>query len=501
MPSGLHFEHGDMEVRVRLIERNPRRQLEEPGDVEILCERRGVVDQVLSALLQDPALIGEHVRHFDRVDFLRTGIERIVDVAIRTRAAARLLGRQRAGGEQLVRTPVVRREVKRPRLGRYRLERRRVAPVFGAGAEHVVGNLVLQEFGLGAGLHRPVVPVLVQLVHVEQAGLAERDAADFRFRRPRSGVIPRSDDQIVLRFCVLGSVRHRFVIVGHCTRLIAVVLTGDAQDRHVDLRVLLRARVVAVPIRIEHRVRHPVLENRRGVADDAVDLLECAMADIEFLELGRPERAVGENLLLAGLAAGKHQPLHVVRVSDVVAAWKVDAGIRRRDRHDRRQVRRKFLGRGPLIVAGVGATPHRHLAIAVALLRQPFDDVVTIARLLQHRRELAFRIAAAAHVDCQVHVTVAGEIHAAVVVALRDVRRQREDARHRVLLSLRPVNGGIELHAVAQRNLHAPLKIDRARFVGGFRGCGRIRPERERNVDKATKATRLRSDIGSFSIG
>ena len=139
-------------------------------------------------------------------------------------------------------------------------------------------------------------------------------------------------------------------------------------------------------------------------------------------------------------------------------------------------MRRKFLGRRPLVVARVRAAPHRDLAVAVRLLREPFDDVVTVARFLDQRPELALRVAAAAHVHGQERIAVRGEVHAAIVVALRDVRRQREHARRRRLLLPRRVHGRVQFHAVAQRDLHAPLELDlrgirRRRCIGERIAC------------------------------
>jgi hypothetical protein len=51
-------------------------------------------------------------------------------------------------------------------------------------------------------------------------------------------------------------------------------------------------------------------------------------------------------------------------------------------------------------------------------------------------------------------------------------------------------NSGIELTRRAGE-FHAPLKIDRAGLVGGFRGRGRIRPERERQCGQGNKGDKI----------
>ena len=61
----------------------------------------------------------------------------------------------------------------------------------------------------------------------------------------------------------------------------------------------------------------------------------------------------------------------------------------RRRRHNRGQVRRQFLGRGPLIESGVGTAPHRDLAVTKRLFRKPFYHVMTIMRVVSERLEIA----------------------------------------------------------------------------------------------------------------
>jgi hypothetical protein len=74
--------------------------------------------------------------------------------------------------------------------------------------------------------------------------------------------------------------------------------------------------------------------------------------------------------------------------------------------HDRRQMRRKFLHRSPLIEAGVRAAPHGHFAVTEWLLRQPFNHVMSVARFICKRLELAARIASAANVNESEHITM-----------------------------------------------------------------------------------------------
>ena len=444
------------DIGVRLIERDPCGQLEEAGDVGVGGERRRVIDEHLARRIEQAALVGEAVRHVDRFPLGGRRVERIVDVAVGLGAAGLALV-EAARCEHVVRAAADRIEI--PGLGArgHRIERRRVAP--GLFADDIERDLVLEELGLRARLHRPVVPRRVQRIHVEQRRLAELEAGDFSLRRARARMIPRPDDEVVPRLARFRRVLHVRAIERHRAGLVAVVMAGDRKDRQIELGVLLRRRAVAVPVRVLRRMLDPGVEDRRRIADPLVQLGERRVRLVPAPELRAPEIAVAEDLFLCGLAADEGQPLHVVRIEDIVAHRVVDAGHRRCDRHDRGQVRRKLLRGRPLVIARVRTAPHRDLAVAVRLRAEPFDDIVAVLRFLQERRELAFGIAAAAHVDGREHVTVRGEVHATVVVALRDVRRQREHARQRLFLIERPVQRRVELDAIAQRHLDAPLEL------------------------------------------
>ena len=74
--------------------------------------------------------------------------------------------------------------------------------------------------------------------------------------------------------------------------------------------------------------------------------------------------------------------------------------------HDCRQMRRKFLRRCPLIEARIRTAPHGHFAVTEWLLRQPLNHVVSVARFICERLELAAGIAAAANIDEREHITV-----------------------------------------------------------------------------------------------
>ena len=119
-----------------------------------------------------------------------------------------------------------------------------------------------------------------------------------------------------------------------------------------------------------------------------------------------PEFLIAKKIILRGVAAGEREPLHVVRHTDVVGGWIIQAGMRGGSRHDCRQMRRKFLRRCPLIEARIRTAPHRHFAVTKWLLRQPLNHVVSVVRFICERLELAAGIAAAANIDEREHITV-----------------------------------------------------------------------------------------------
>ena len=140
-----------------------------------------------------------------------------------------------------------------------------------------------------------------------------------------------------------------------------------------------------------------------------------------------PKLRIAEKILLSGAAAGGGEPLDVVEIADVVERWIIKAGMRRGRGHDRRQVRRKLFCRCPLIESSIGTAPHRDFSVTERLLREPFDDVVTIARFIGKRLKVAAGISATANIDEREHVAVRREVSSARMIAVGDVGGQCED--------------------------------------------------------------------------
>ena len=123
-------------------------------------------------------------------------------------------------------------------------------------------------------------------------------------------------------------------------------------------------------------------------------------------KLRSPEFAVAEKILLAGPTAGVSKPLHVIKKADVIETRIIVGWMRGRSWNNRRQMHRKFLGCRPLIKPRIRPAPHCHFSVTKRLLRQPFDYVVTVARLVSEWLELAGGIAATANVHQHKDITV-----------------------------------------------------------------------------------------------
>src|SRR5262245_21940759 len=152
-------------------------------------------------------------------------------------------------------------------------------------------------------------------------------------------------------------------------------------------------------------LKKPLKINGR-ISYERVERFEREMLLVGVQEFCAPEFLIAKQIILRGVPAGERQPLHVVRHAVVVGRWKIQAGMCGCRGNDCGEMRRKFLRRCPLIEPSIGTAPHRHLAMAKWLLRQPFNYVVSVARFVCEWFEFAAGIAAAANIDERKHVTV-----------------------------------------------------------------------------------------------
>src|SRR4029077_432 len=134
--------------------------------------------------------------------------------------------------------------------------------------------------------------------------------------------------------------------------------------------------------------------------------------------------------------------------------------MRRGRRNDCHKMRRKFLQHTPLIEPRIRPAPHRYLAIAIALLRQPFRHVESIASFIHEWLELSSGISAPPHIHQRVHISMPGKVHRAIGIAVADIRGERENHRQRFLLSVRLVHCRVQVHSISHGNLHPPLHVN-----------------------------------------
>src|SRR5436189_6406165 len=95
--------------------------------------------------------------------------------------------------------------------------------------------------------------------------------------------------------------------------------------------------------------------------------------------------------------------------------------MRRGYRHDRGEMRWKFLCRRPLIESGVGTAPHRDSAVAKWLLRKPLNDVAAVGRLLREPLEFAVRVTPAANIEKSKCIIVRREVCGAGDIPARSI--------------------------------------------------------------------------------
>src|SRR4029453_11727832 len=92
------------------------------------------------------------------------------------------------------------------------------------------------------------------------------------------------------------------------------------------------------------------LEINRRVSNERVERFEREVLLVSVQEFCAPEFLIAEQIILSSATARERKPLHIVSHPDVVVGRIVQARMRGGG-HDRRQMRRKFLRRSPLIEA------------------------------------------------------------------------------------------------------------------------------------------------------
>src|SRR5713226_6430220 len=235
---------------------------------------------------------------------------------------------------------------------------------------------------------------------------------------------------------------------------------------------------------------HPLLKPGRSVPDQLVKILKRRVRHVHLARFRRPEGAVPKQAAIARHAACETQPLHVVWPKNIGLKRKIYSGMRRGCRHDCHQVQRKFLQHRPLVEARVRTAPHRHFAVAIRLLREPFHHVVAVLALIHKWLKLPAGISASAHIHEGVHIAMLREIRGAVRVRVSDVWCKCENHRQRLFLTMRREYRRVQLHSVPRRNLHRPLHVNGRLFGGGLLlRARRDRPQQDRQHQSSCSRT------------
>nr|WP_054589868.1 hypothetical protein [Sphingopyxis macrogoltabida] len=180
--------------------------------------------------------------------------------------------------------------------------------------------------------------------------------------------------------------------------LIAVEMAAHRQHRHRQAGKLFVGRIAAIPIFVLRRMADPFAELVRF---DAVKFIHFPERQARFDEtelLGDLKGAVLHHRVALGMPVDMGQPGHGESIEDVVVDREIEPDPCQRQRHDGGELC-AAVHRRPLRIADPAMPIPSDLAVAEGLLRDPVDDIVPVVHLAAEWRELALRIATAAHVD------------------------------------------------------------------------------------------------------
>src|SRR6266567_2378326 len=111
-----------------------------------------------------------------------------------------------------------------------------------AGRDQIIRDLIFEEVGLSAIPHRPVVPLAMEVVKIDNRRGPEFDAADFISGRASAGVVPWADYKKMFSTRLGRSIRHMIAVKSERAELISIVLTRNRQNRKRDFLKLLGRR-------------------------------------------------------------------------------------------------------------------------------------------------------------------------------------------------------------------------------------------------------------------
>src|ERR1700722_20145944 len=105
------------------------------------------------------------------------------------------------------------------------------------GARDVVDDTIFEQRRPCSTAESPVVPVEIELVHVDHTLRPKRDPSERGIRQRNAGVIPRADHEVVSRRGVPSTVSHVVTVVGQRAQLLPVIDSGNRQYRNIDRSV------------------------------------------------------------------------------------------------------------------------------------------------------------------------------------------------------------------------------------------------------------------------
>src|SRR6266478_8911120 len=147
-------------------------------------------------------MAGSLVLRLDAFDFFAAvRVERVINILVRT--FVWLLFGQEAGPKHTVGIAVLRIEIKDPRIRNQVCVAVAVFP-FTVGArisrcDQIIRDLIFKKWRLGAILHRPVVPLPVEIVKINNRSWSEFHAGDFIRWRSGAGMVPWPDNEKMFR--------------------------------------------------------------------------------------------------------------------------------------------------------------------------------------------------------------------------------------------------------------------------------------------------------------
>src|SRR5579859_4902042 len=125
--------------------------------------------------------------------------------------------------------------------GRRCFQRLRVTPF--ARSHHEIRDRLSQKRGLWPTSQNAVVPIRVQLVHVDDRRRGDRNPVDLLLGVLCTEVVPRTDDEKGLRKCGRLRMSDVVAVITKRSRLVVVEVAGGGKNWEVHICIVLRFRL------------------------------------------------------------------------------------------------------------------------------------------------------------------------------------------------------------------------------------------------------------------